>query len=100
MDIMPTIADLSGASLPHDRAIDGKSLWPLMQAPEEAKSPHEVYYYYAGTWLQALRAGPWKLHLARPESRDGIYGECAPGLAVNTTIMDQPELYNLQEDPG
>lgn len=100
MDIMPTIADLSGASLPHNGAIDGKSLWPLMQASAEAKSPHEVYYYYAGTWLQALRAGEWKLHLARPESREGIYGECAPWLAVNTTIMEQPELYNLHEDPG
>ena len=100
MDIMPTLAHLSGAPLPGDRTIDGRNLWPLMQARAGAKSPHAVYYYYAGTWLQAVRAGRWKLHLARPESRAGIYGECAPWLAVNTTLMDAPALYDLQVDAG
>lgn len=100
MDFMPTLAHLSGSSLPQDRTIDGKNLWPLMRGDKDARSPHEVYFYYAGTWLQAVREGRWKLHLARPEPREGIYGECAPWLAVNTTLMDTPQLYDLQADIG
>ena len=68
MDIMPTVAYLADMSLPQDRIIDGKNLWPLMQGDEDVQSPHAAYYYYAGTWLQAVRAGRWKLHLARPRA--------------------------------
>ena len=100
MDFMPTFAYLAGAPLPQDRTIDGKNLWPLMQGDQNARTPHEVYYYYSGTWLQAVRAGRWKLHLARPEKRDGIYGECAGWLALRTTLMESPQLYDLKEDIG
>ena len=31
-----------------------------------AKSPHEVFYYYDYTHLQAVRSGKWKLVLPRP----------------------------------
>ena len=99
MDILPTVAYLAGAQVPEDRIIDGKNLWPLITGADAA-SPHDVYYYYAGTWLQAVRAGPWKLHLARPEPREGIYGECAGWLAVNATLIDAPQLYNLRDDIG
>ncbi|HJN13035.1 MAG TPA: sulfatase [Pirellulaceae bacterium] len=30
MDLLPTFAELAGASLPADRVIDGRSLWPLV----------------------------------------------------------------------
>ena len=98
MDFMPTFAYLAGAPLPQDRTIDGRNLWPLMRAEQGARSPHAVYYYYAGTWLQAVRAGRWKLHLARPEPRDGIYGECADWFTANATVMPVPQLYDLQAD--
>ena len=100
MDIMPTVAYLAGMSLPQDRIIDGKNLWPLMRGDEDVQSPHAAYYYYAGTWLQAVRAGRWKLHLARPEPRSGIYGECAPWLALSTTVMQSPQLFDLKNDIG
>lgn len=100
MDILPTLAHLAGADLPNDRMIDGKNLWHLMRGEEDARSPHDVYYYYAGTWLQAVRSGRWKLHLPRPEPREGIYGECAPWLAVNTAVMPTAQLYDLETDIG
>jgi len=31
-----------------------------------AKSPHEAFYFYNGTELHAVRAGPWKLHFPHP----------------------------------
>ena len=100
MDFLPTLAHLAGASLPADHTIDGKNLWPLMRGDADAESPHDVLYFYAGTWLQAVRAGRWKLHLARPEAKDGIYGECEAWFTRNTTLMQKPQLFDLQEDIG
>lgn len=62
MDILPTIAKLTGAKMPGHR-IDGLDIWPLMSGRSGAKSPHEALFYYSGWELQAVRSGRWKLHL-------------------------------------
>ncbi len=77
IDLLPTIATLAGGSAPQDRVIDGKDIWPLMAGQSDARSPHEAFYYYRGTKLQAIRKGPWKLRKAK-----------------------QTELYNLSADIG
>jgi arylsulfatase A len=61
MDMLPTIAKLTGAELPEHK-IDGKDIWPLMTGQPGAKSPHEALFYYNGWNLQAVRGGKWKLH--------------------------------------
>ena len=61
IDILPTIAHLTGAKLP-EHTIDGKNIWPLIAGEAGAKSPHEAYYFYYGRELQAIRMGKWKLH--------------------------------------
>ena len=61
IDVLPTFAKLAGASLPSDRIIDGRNIWPLMAGKSGAKSPHEAYFYYRGTNLEAVRSGKWKL---------------------------------------
>jgi arylsulfatase A-like enzyme len=61
IDLLPTIAKLAGGQAPTDRAIDGSDIWPLMAAQSGAESPHEAYYYYRGTRLEAIRSGKWKL---------------------------------------
>jgi arylsulfatase A len=78
MDILPTVAKLTGAKLPAHR-IDGKNIWPLISGVPGAKSPHEVFFYYRGYALEAVRSGKWKLHLphsyrtlaGRPGGTDG-----------------------------
>ncbi len=62
IDILPTLAALSGAELP-ELPIDGKDITPLLKGVKDAKSPHEAYYFYWGRELQAVRSGKWKLHL-------------------------------------
>ena len=99
IDILPTLAQLSGASLPGHK-IDGKSLWPLMSGVDGAQSPHEAYYFYWGRHLQCIRSGSWKLHfphayrsLADKPGRGGIpgrYVQRKTGLA----------LYNVKNDIG
>ena len=60
MDLLPTLAYLAGSEPPKDRIIDGKDIRPLI-FEHDAKTPHEVYYYYQEQQLQAVRSGQWKL---------------------------------------
>jgi arylsulfatase A len=64
MDLYPTLAGLCGATLPGDRTIDGRDISALW-FDEDARSPHDVFLYYWMDDLEAVRAGRWKLHLAK-----------------------------------
>ena len=69
IDLLPTIGKIAGADVPADRVIDGKDIWPLMAAKAGASSPHEYYYYYRGTKLEAVRSGKWKFRTAGQSRR-------------------------------
>ncbi|MCA9009208.1 MAG: sulfatase [Planctomycetaceae bacterium] len=56
IDLLPTIAEFSGALIPTQHTIDGKSIVPLLEGPSEAKTPHETYFYRTA----AVRSGKWK----------------------------------------
>ena len=65
-DLLPTFAALAGAKLPTDRKLDGVDVWPiLVGAP--ALPPRSEFLYHRGLLLEAVRSGPWKLHLAKNE---------------------------------
>jgi arylsulfatase A-like enzyme len=81
LDFLPTLARLAGAEPPADRIIDGLDIAAVMTAQPGATSPRDAFFYYLGDRLQAVRRGPWKLHVWR----DG---------------MALCELYNLDEDLG
>lgn len=78
MDILPTLAHLAGARLPQDKVIDGKNIWPILSGQDNAKSPHQAFYFYKQNTLEAVRSGDYKL---------AIQGK-------------RPGLYNLKIDPG
>lgn len=82
MDMLPTFARLAGVNPPTDRVIDGKDITPLLLGEAGAKSPHEAFYYFMRDQMMAVRAGPWKLVVARQ------YGKPLP----------KPLLYNLARD--
>jgi arylsulfatase A-like enzyme/phosphodiesterase/alkaline phosphatase D-like protein len=67
MDLLPTFVKLAGGQSPTDRKIDGGDIWPILAGDQAARSPHDTFYYYRGLNLQAVRSGPWKLHLANGE---------------------------------
>jgi arylsulfatase A len=67
IDVLPTLVTLAGGKPPADRKLDGGDVWPLLAGESGAKSPHDVYYYYRGLKLEAVRSGDWKLHLAKEE---------------------------------
>ncbi|MCH8923999.1 MAG: sulfatase-like hydrolase/transferase, partial [Planctomycetes bacterium] len=56
IDILPTIAAITGAKLPAKK-IDGHNILPLLEGRPGAKSPHKAYFYQS----KAVRMGDWKL---------------------------------------
>jgi arylsulfatase A len=100
IDVLPTFAKLAGAEPPKDRIIDGLDIWPLMSGVEGAKTPHDRFYYYWAFGLEAVRSGPWKLHV--PHDYRTLAGD--PGKDGQPSLYRQARigraLYNVVEDPG
>ena len=100
MDILPTIAKLTGAKLPAHR-IDGKDIWPLMSGVPGAKSPHEAFFYYRSFALEAVRSGKWKLHLPhRYRTLAGRQGGTGGQPAKYEQGKIGPALFDLENDIG
>jgi len=91
MDFLPTIAQIVDVNLPHDRIIDGLSIYELLLHPEKAESPHAYFAYYLMDQMKAIRVGDWKLHLPLDEYIDMWAKDLGPRKA---------KLYNLKDDIG
>ncbi|MBI9019544.1 MAG: sulfatase [Phycisphaerae bacterium] len=97
LDILPTLAEITGAKLPKNK-IDGISILPLLKGDKTAEPRKEFYYYY-GNQLQCVRQGPWKLilphkhrsYLGVQPGKDGFPGPYAQGKI-------ELSLYNLDTD--
>ncbi|MFP5322899.1 MAG: sulfatase [Acidimicrobiia bacterium] len=81
LDLLPTLAELCGASLPTDRLVDGDSITGLLGVGDSHPDPERSFAYALDGSLEAVRAGRWKLH-ARKRNRE------------------LEELYDLGSDPG
>jgi arylsulfatase A-like enzyme len=92
MDYLPTFAGLAWETLPADLNIDGKDILPLITGAVET-SPHDYYYYYCYTHLQAIRDAHWKLVLPR-KAKPKWMGWWARKIDAVQTI----ELYDLNSD--
>jgi arylsulfatase len=100
IDILPTLAEITGAPLP-EKKIDGVSILSLMEGKKEVKPRNQFYYYYGGN-LIAVRKNNWKLvfpHTYRSykgmePGRDGFPGPYGKGKVTEL------ELYDLNIDIG
>ena len=104
IDILPTIASITGAALPA-RPIDGVSIQAILEGDTSA-TPREEYYYYYGGELIAVRKGKMKLvfpHSYRSyagiepglDGYPGIYKDVLGKYAVGKSKL---ELYDLDND--
>jgi hypothetical protein len=58
MDLLPTFARLGGATLPADRAMDGRDITRMLKGDRTEQS--REHFWQSGTdWT--VRLGPWKL---------------------------------------
>lgn len=94
LDLLPTIAQLTGAALP-SQALDGVDITSLLTG-REAEINREVFLYFNDIYLQCARLGNWKLHLARYNSPMFMP---EPTRGRKNLPLPRPELYNITEDP-
>lgn len=98
IDLLPTFAKLAGAELPK-HPIDGLDIWKVMSG--DAKSPHDVLWFYYGKELRAIRSGKWKLYFPHsfPSMNEGKPGsDGKPGPAKQTKL--ELSLFDLEADIG
>jgi len=99
LDVLPTLAAITGATLP-ELPIDGVDIGPLLTGALGA-NPRERYLFYYGGELRGIREGKWKRvyeHVTRSyvgvePGRDGV-----PGPYARLTVPDA--LYDLESDIG
>jgi arylsulfatase A len=90
MDWLPTFGALAGSKTAAGLKLDGKDISPVLLG-EKGAVGHDVFHYYRGFDLQAVRSGPWKLHLAKNElyNLDSDIGEAQNVAADHADIVAQ-----------
>lgn len=92
MDLMPTMLDLAGVSLPARHAVDGVSLRRVLL--ENGALPERTLFWdYSGR--QAVRRGPWKLLVNQNNPRAAPPGQPRPPPSGGGVL-----LFNLEADVG
>lgn len=102
IDILPTIARITGADLPM-LPIDGKSIFPMLTDANTTSQQDAYFIYYNRNELQAVVMGDWKLYFPHK------YRSIAPGQAFRNDgnpidyymiEMKEMELYHIPSDPS
>jgi arylsulfatase len=99
IDILPTVAAITGAALP-EATIDGVNILPLLEGDESAVPRDRFYFYYSGE-LRAVREGKWKrVYQHRTRSYLGVEpgNDGLPGPYTFPTVPTA--LYDLENDIG
>jgi arylsulfatase len=95
IDLLPTFCHLAGSPLPH-KPIDGINIAEVLQGSANTVNRQDGLVFYAGSELQALRDGKWKIHFphkylvingeTRTDGKPAGYGRLAPQSISNSGI--------------
>ncbi|MEM9527184.1 MAG: arylsulfatase [Bacteroidota bacterium] len=99
IDLMPTIAALTGIYLPEGAAPDGYDQTAMLLSEGQAPSARTVTVHntYAEVW--GLREGDW-LYLNKPSGRHNRMPESFRELRGFEEFTTEVTLFNLREDPS
>jgi arylsulfatase A len=95
MDLMPTIAGLTGSPLP-PKPVDGHDIWPVLTGQARNFERRELLLFFDEHFLLCARWKQWKLHVAR--FNHAMYSP-APAAGRKAVQLAAPELYDLVSDP-
>jgi len=95
MDMLPTLAGLTGAEAPDDRAIDGVDMSEILKGNQQADPERELAHYRAGV-VRAYRKGDWKIKIPAKAKDPQLLEIGWPGAHAGHGWL----LFNLSKDPG
>ena len=93
IDLLPTIAKLSGSKLPKTHKIDGMDISGLFTGKLAASPRNEFMHYTSRGDLEGIRQGDWKLLIKKPRQQRN-------NNQANQTKPPQIMLFNLAIDLG
>ena len=100
IDLLPTIAALTGTPLPADQKIDGLNASDLLT--QNAKSPRNEFLYYTSRGeIEGLRKGKWKLLVKKkrkPRNAGKNWKAPDPEILLFDLIKDMGEKTNLAKE--
>jgi arylsulfatase len=85
IDILPTLAEITGAKLPENVRLDGRSFAPLLQNPK-AEWPDRILFTHVGRW-------------ERGKAADSKFDKCSVR-NDQFQLVNNSELYDLKNDPS
>ncbi|HUQ95280.1 MAG TPA: arylsulfatase [Bryobacteraceae bacterium] len=94
-DLMATVAEVTGASLPRDAGEDSYSIAPALLGSKPKTAVREAIVHHSSMGLFSIRQGPWKLALGR-----GSWGFSIAQKIEPKRGEPEGELYNLATDPA
>lgn len=92
IDLLPSIAAITGRPLPQDKKIDGLDVSDLIHGKTESSPRNEFVHYTSQGQLEGIRQGDWKLLIKKPRQNRN----------ANRDKPKPPEvlLFNLNSDIG
>lgn len=91
LDLLPTIAAMTGATLPADRALNGADISGVLTAGDTAAADGRPIFFYREGEVNAVRLGDYKAH---------FFSQSAYSRDSRREQHDPPLLYNVAIDPG
>ena len=104
VDLLPTLCEVAGVSVPNDRAVDGTSFLPVFEGRAlERETPLYWQYNYSPTAPKvAMRVGDWKIlaTLSGWDLKQSVDITAETQQVFKRAELASFELYNLREDIG
>lgn len=104
VDLLPTLCEVAGVTVPSDRKIDGTSWLPVLKGkPIQRKTP--LYWQFNVSRSKpkvAMRIGDWKILATLTGPQIKPFGDIREGdqKLIKTAELKTFELYNLRKDIG
>ncbi|MFM7605669.1 MAG: sulfatase [Prosthecobacter sp.] len=101
IDVLPTLAKISGAELPKDRVLDGRDITSLM-FQKDAPAVRDMHLYFSAQMkLAAIRHRDWKLFITPPDTKGKTAKTTKKGEPQKKKVNEPAEipLFNLATDP-
>ena len=97
IDLLPTIAAITGTTLPAGRTIDGMDISALLKGTSKSVRNEFLYYSKDGR-IKGIREGEWKLLVQQPKDESETNPSAKPEVMLFNLAADLGEKRNLAKE--